>query len=183
MTGTGRYSAGAMILHWLTAIAVIANWQLAENADDDNGLIGVHAALGMTILALTLLRILWRLTHKAPSRAHLKWWERALASTVHTLFYVLLITMPLLGWIGFSAEGYRITLFGADLPLLRIGSGEAGEEIGEEALDLHESLGGLLLVLIALHVLGALKHTVFDRDGTLWKMLPFGRVRTDAPPQ
>jgi cytochrome b561 len=181
MTSSGRYSAGAMILHWAIAIAVIANWQIAEKAEhlpeaEAYDVMVWHFQIGMTILVLTVLRIVWRLTHpRPPLGTHLKPWERFLAKAVHALFYVLLIALPLLGWIAMSGYKYAVPMFGLfEWPVLPLGF---GEDTGHEILDVHASLGTAMLVLIALHVLGALKHTIFDRDDTLWKMLPFGRVR------
>lgn len=184
MTSTGRYSAGAMILHWAIAIAVIVNWRIAEKAEhlpeaERLDVMVWHFSIGMSILLLTLARIAWRLTHRRPPLgAHLKPWERKLAKTVHVLFYVLLIALPLLGWIAMSGYKYAVPMFGLfEWPVLPVGF---GEETGHEILEVHASLGTAMLVLVVLHVLGALKHTVIDRDGTLWKMLPFGRVRTDV---
>lgn len=181
MTRSGRYSAGAMILHWAIAIGVIANWQIAEKAEhlpeaERGAVMGWHFEVGMTILVLTVLRIVWRLTHpRPPLGAHLKPWERTLAHLVHALFYVLLIALPLLGWIAMAGYKYAIPMFNLfEWPVLPLGF---GEDTAHEILEVHANLGTLMLGLIVLHVLGALKHQFWDRDGELWKMLPFGRVR------
>ena len=103
-TTARRYSAGAMIFHWLIAILVIANWQIVERAHDFEGamrgtVMGYHKAVGITILVLTVGRLLWRSTHKVPPLpSDLAGWEKTLARTVHVIFYVLLIALPLTGF-------------------------------------------------------------------------------------
>jgi cytochrome b561 len=172
-----RYSKVAMLLHWLLFIGVIVNWRLAETAHElpkaeRGSLMDWHFTVGITILLLTLLRIVWRLVHRPPPLdPNLKPWERTLAHVTHFLFYVLLLALPLLGWIGISASGGTISFWGLfdwfALPL-------AGKEAGHEMLEIHETLGTAILWLIVLHAAGALKHTFWDKDGNLFRMLPFG---------
>ena len=178
-----RYSGLAMLLHWLIAIAVIVNWRLAEGAHEGPkeagaSLMATHKAIGMTILLLTVLRIAWRIAHKPPELAiHLAAWERILARTVHSVFYILLISLPLLGWIASSAFGKPIDMFGLfQIPALPIAHDPEG---GETAFDIHHLLGNVMVYLIGLHIFGALKHTFIDRDGDLFRMLPFGRVKAN----
>lgn len=172
-----RYSLGAMIFHWAIAIAVIWNWRIAENAHELEGpargaMMDDHKALGIIILVLTVGRILWRLTHKRPEmQRSLAAWEVALAKVVHALFYILLVSLPLLGWIGSSLYGSGIDMFGLfEWPALPV----AGAEQGKTVFEVHETLGKAMLLLIALHILGALKHQFIDRNGELYRMLPFG---------
>ncbi|MXO74736.1 cytochrome b [Altererythrobacter aerius] len=176
-----RYSGVAMLFHWVIAALVIMNWQIVERAGDLDGalrgtVMGYHKAWGIVILTLSLGRLAWRLTHRPPPFAStLKPWERALAKTVHTLFYVLLIGLPLGGWIANSYIGKPIDFFGLfTIPALPTGT---NPDLGGSIFDLHETGGKILLLLIVLHVAGALKHTLIDRDGTLWRMLPFGTPR------
>lgn len=178
-----RYSGVAMLLHWLIAVAVIVNWRLGEAAQEGPkeaaaGLMATHKAIGMTILALTLMRLAWRLVHPAIVRTQgLAPWERMLAKSVHVVFYVLLIGLPMLGWIASSSFGKSVDWFGVfQIPSLPVSQNKAA---GETLFDIHRTLGGAMIWLIALHVAGALKHTFIDRDGTLWRMLPFGRVGPD----
>lgn len=176
-----RYSGVAMLLHWAIAVLVIMNWQIAQRAEDFDGplrgeIMGYHKAWGMTILALTLARLAWRLVHRPPPyAATLKRWERALARTTHTVFYVLLIALPLGGWLATSLYGKPVDFFGLfTIPALPVG---ANKDLGEEIFDAHEAGAKFMLLLIVLHVAGALKHTIIDRDGNLWRMLPFGTPR------
>lgn len=176
-----RYSLGAILLHWAIAIAVIVNWRLASSAEGASkeqamALMGTHKALGITILALTVLRILWRITHKQPPMsATLKQWEVTLAKTVHAIFYILLIALPLLGWIANSSFGKGIDMFGLfTIPPLPVAN---DPKMGGSIYDLHKLLGTSMLFLIALHVLGALKHHFLDKNGAIYRMLPFGKVQ------
>jgi len=176
-----RYTTGAMVLHWLIAIAVIVNWRIAEAAEHAESplrgeIMANHKALGVTILILTLLRLAWRLTHKTPPFAStVKPWEAALARTVHIIFYVLLIGMPLAGWLGNSLYGQAVDVFGLfTLPALPVGE---DRDMGGQIFDIHAAAGTLMLALIVLHVVGALKHHLLDRDGNLYRMLPVGRPK------
>ncbi|MCP5397342.1 MAG: cytochrome b [Sphingomonadaceae bacterium] len=179
MNGQARYSTVAMILHWVIAIAVIVNWRLAENYEhategaDKFFWMSQHKALGITILVLTLLRLVWRFVKRPPDlAAHLAGWEKALAKVIHVIFYALLIGLPIGGWLASSYAGYPVDMWGLfELGSLPVGKDEAmSEAIG----DAHGTVGKIMLILIVVHVLGALKHTFIDKDGNLFRMLPFG---------
>lgn len=176
-----RYSKGAMAFHWIIAIAVIANWRIAEAADhaakaDAGAIWSYHKALGITILIFTLGRLAWRLTHKVPPLPNnYASWERILARGTHLLFYVLLIGLPLGGWLANSYFGNGVDMFGLfTWPALPVGE---AKETGRAIFDLHKTGGEIMIYLIALHILGALKHTFFDKDGGIFRMLPFGKVK------
>ena len=97
-----------------------------------------------------------------------------LARTVHVVFYVLLIGLPLGGWLANSLAGRSIEIFGLfTIPPLPVG--ENGDLAGR-IFDACAGRGRSLLALIGLHILGALKHTFFDRNGGIFRMLPFGRA-------
>ncbi len=176
-----RYSRVAMILHWLIALAIIANWLIAHIAEDlpkpqAEALMGTHMALGMTVLILTILRILWRIMHKppAPNPDHAKW-ERVLASVIHKLLYFLMIGLPLTGYllVQTGQGGWPINMFGIfDFPGLSVARDHDTHEVFE---GFHLVFGNVMLALFLLHVAGAWKHQLLDRDGTILRMLPFGR--------
>jgi len=128
------------------------------------------------ILLLTVLRLIWRLTSKQPAySADLARWERVAARIVHVAFYVLLVGLPLMGWVGSSMEGVAIDVFGLlTIPGLPL---PANRGLGHEILEVHGTLGEIMLYLIVLHVLGALKHHFVDRNGELYRMFPFGTPR------
>lgn len=174
-----RYSRGAIVLHWLIAVLIILNVVAAWISEDmpkaeAAQVMGNHKAIGLTILALTVLRIVWRLAHKPPPLVDtLKAWEAALSRVVHAGFYFLMLAMPLSGWAmssGFT-KGQGISLFGlTTVPALPVGYDKPTVGMFHE---IHELLGYLLIALFVLHVGGALKHLMIDKDGTLRRMVPW----------
>ncbi len=173
-----RYSKGAMLFHWVIAVAVIVNWRIAEAAEHAGSreaagaIMANHKALGILILLLTVARLAWRWSHPVPPLPGAGW-ERALARTVHVLFYVLLIGLPLGAWVASSYARRGFDVFGLiEWPLLPLAE---NREAAGAIFDLHATGGTVLLLLVVLHVLGALKHTFISRDGGLLRMLPFGR--------
>ncbi len=174
-----RYSRGAIALHWIIALMIMLNFVLAWVAEDlpdeqRYALIGNHKAVGITILLLTLLRIVWRLTHQAPPLVEtLKAWEAALSRVTHALFYVLMLAIPVAGWALSSAftKGKPISIFGLfDFPALPVGSDKPTVSMYGE---LHEIAATIMLVLLALHIGAALKHQFIDKDGTVRRMVPW----------
>ena len=178
---TNRYSAVTMLLHWAIAIGVIVQWRIAETAEhapeeEAGAIMANHFSLGVTILVLVLLRLAWRFVHRPPPlAAHLQPWERMLAKTTHTLFYILLIVMPAAGWVAMSSFARGVPVWGLfDLPPLPV---PENVERGMAIFELHSVAGTVLLGLVVIHVLGTLKHTLIDKDGNLFRMLPFGTPR------
>jgi len=170
-----------MLLHWLIAVGVIANWRIAESTEhaskaEAQEIMGNHMALGMIIFVLAILRLAWRHIHKPPPLSSgLKVWEVALAKTTHSLFYALLLALPILGWVAMSTYGGTISIFGwFNWPSLPLPQDKA---LAETIFEIHHTLGIGILLLMALHVLAVIKHTVIDRDGNIFRMLPFGRPK------
>lgn len=177
-----RYSAVAIWLHWTIALLLVANLALGLYHDDFDRAVTAwmmffHKAIGMTVLLLTLVRIAWRFVRRPPPfDPALKAWEAALARTIHAGFYVLLIAIPLSGWMLSSSSGRATDFFGlfeiAPLPVPR---GDDAHDLFEDA---HELLGKAMMVLIALHVAGALKHHFQGHRHIIGRMAPrFGRSR------
>lgn len=179
---TGKYSGIAMLLHWLMALGVIANWRIAEASEhaatqaDKSAIMGNHFAIGMALFLVVLVRILVRATGSPPPlSASLAPWERIVARTTHTLFYILLLVMPLAGWFAMSKYGLPIDVFGIfEVPPLPVGKDPDGAKAIFES---HALAGTILLVLVAVHILGTLKHTLIDKDGNIFRMLPFGQPK------
>lgn len=176
-----RYSRGAIAFHWTIAVLIMLNFAAAWVADDApkeaaRQIMGNHKAFGLLILLLSVLRIVWRLTHRPPPLADtLKTWEAAAAKVVHTLFYVLIVAIPLTGWAMASAfsGGEPIGFFGLfDIPGLPMAADKQTAGVFHEV---HELLATLTLALLALHIGGALKHQFIDRDATLGRMIPWLR--------
>ena len=173
-----RYSIGAMIFHWLIAVLVIVNWRIAESAEHLSGpekgaVFANHKALGMLILVLTLGRLAWRFTHPLPSLPNnYAPWERTLARATHVIFYVLLVGLPLGGWLASSLALRPVDFFGIfTIPMLPVGE---NKDLAGTIFDAHKTAGTIMIYLIGLHILGALKHTFIDKDLGIFRMLPFG---------
>jgi cytochrome b561 len=171
-----RYSTVSLALHWLIAALVVAQVLLIMAHDATEGpasreFVNIHKSVGLTILVLTLARIAWRIRNPAiPLPIDMPRWQKVLARTTHVLFYVVLLVMPLTGWLASSAAGRDIDWFGLfNWPLLPVGG---GREAAGGFMDVHRTVVKLLYVLIALHVLGALKHHFWDRDNVLHRMIP-----------
>lgn len=178
-TVSSRYSGVAIALHWIIALLIALNFAAAWYAEDlpkpeKIEVMANHKAFGLTILALTLVRIGWRLAHRPPPLSTaLKAWERTLAHVTHWAFYALMLLIPLTGWGMASGGGKPVSWFGLfDIPALPVAGNKALGGVFHEG---HELLATLMLALFALHVAGALKHHVLDRDDTLSRMLPFLR--------
>ena len=176
-----KYSPLAMILHWLIAILVIVNWRIAEAGEhaskaDREAIMGNHFAFGVIILVLAIAHIIVRYTMPRPKLAsHLKPWEAMLARVTHVLLGLLVILMPLMGWTAMSLYGQPIDVFGVfTLPALPL---SPDKDMAKSIFEAHATVGTILVILIFLHVAGSLKHTLFDRDGNLFRMLPFGKAK------
>ena len=186
-----RYGSVAKGFHWLTALLILTNIALGLLADylsPETQLalkaqfFTIHKTLGLTILAVATLRILWALTRRRPVHLHP---ERAaetfLADLVHWMLYVAILAIPLSGWIAHAAtEGFAPIWwpFSQNLPGL-----VENHVVAEVAATAHWLFIWILYVSLALHVAGALKHHVIDRDPTLRRMW-FGKTeggRPDAP--
>ncbi len=183
-----------MVLHWLVALLVIGNlvlvWTIGLLPDPlVRPAIDTHKSIGITVLGLALLRVLWRLSHPPPAlppaypRA-----ERLLAHGAHLVLYALILLLPLSGWIHDSAfkdaAAHPLRLFGL-LPWPRIAPIMALDPVTKEAVHarwfrIHGLLAYGLYALLALHLLGVLKHHLLDRDPVLQRMLPRRRPAKPA---
>jgi cytochrome b561 len=191
-----RYTKTAKVLHWLIAIAIfgmfalgwymselpkegpkqmaydlfdwgIYTWTLSEEASPRTFYFNLHKSIGITIFALVLIRIFWRLTHKAPAMlASYKAWETKLATGVHRLLYALMVALPLSGLVMAVASKYGVKWFGLDFI-----SGLDNTPLREAFKEVHEIIGVVILLIIIVHILGALKHKFIDKDETLDRML------------
>lgn len=179
-TGQTRYTALAIALHWLLALVIVGMFAVGVYMADlpfspqRLKLYNWHKWTGISFLALTVLRLLWRLTHRPPAlpeaitHAMPSWQMRAYHAT-HHLMYVLFFAVPLLGWAYSSAAGFPIVWFGQiALPDLL----PADKALAEWIKPLHKFSALALMGLAALHVAAALKHQWVDRDGLLLRMLP-----------
>lgn len=177
MTAWGRgerYSSVAIAFHWTIAALVIANIVIGIGHDGIPALrqlMGAHKAIGITVLALTAGRVIWRLLHRPPALpAGTPAWEKGTAHATHWTLYLLMIAMPLTGWMMVSGPGPQrpFLWFGLfDIPKLPVGANLA--DLGHEA---HGVLGWLMAALVVLHVAAALRHHLILRDTVLTRMAP-----------
>ncbi|KQT89892.1 cytochrome B [Methylobacterium sp. Leaf469] len=187
-----RYTVVAILLHWTSAFCVLALIGI--------GLVMTHAGLapmrqfqlyqwhksvGITVLALTTLRLAWRAFHRPPRHpVGMPAPARRAAGAVHGLLYLLLVGLPLTGWAIVSLSPFQIptVLYGLvpwpHLPLAAFLTDAAAAE--EVAKRVHACWAWLLTALLALHVAAALRHHLILRDDSLRRMLPAGRPPTSS---
>ena len=193
---TTSYTKTAKVLHWLIAIGIfgmfalgwfmselpkeapkqmaydlfnlgVYTWNLSEEISPRTFYFNLHKSVGVTIFALILIRILWRITHRPPALlASYKAWESKLASGAHHLLYLLMVALPLSGIIMATYSKYGIKWFGLELI-----KGLDNKDMRELFYEAHEIIGLIILLVIIVHIIGALKHKFIDKDDTLKRML------------
>lgn len=172
-----RYHPLSIALHWLMAFLLIGlcvmGWMLADLPFSPRKLqwYSWHKWAGVTAFLLVIVRLLWRWQHTPPPLdAHMDPLTMRLAHWGHAGLYVLMIVIPLSGWLMSSAKGFQTVWFGV-LPLPDV---IAPNEIYATVLtQLHVTFTTLLALLVAAHVAAALKHHWLDRDQTLRRMRPW----------
>jgi len=205
-----RYTPVAIALHWAIAVAIFAmipmGWWMSEAINEPGQqalayrVFQIHKSVGFLILALTALRLVWRLTHRTPGMpAEMKTWETFAARATHAAFYGLMLALPLTGWL-YVSTGWAVA---TDQPLAVatswfglftvphlpfIGEAAAGlrRAVAYQAMGAHGLMAWGAVVLIALHVGAALKHQFINRDGVLAHMIPVlkhGDGRTAPEPK
>ncbi len=178
-----RWGGVSITLHWLTALMiaglVVVGLLMQElgNSPTKIQIYGLHKSIGLTVLALTVLRLLWRLFAGVPEPvAGMPRWQRWASGATHGALYVVLLAMPLSGWLYNSASGFPLKWFGL-FKLPKLSGYDA--QVKAFALEAHETLFLVLVVIVGVHALAALKHHYFDRDRTLARMLPL--IKPPAP--
>jgi len=171
-----RYDAASRAIHWLTFLAVTAAFAIIWRTDWLPGfspqrvkMMNWHKWAGVTVLLLTVVRIGWRLYKPAPPPVAMPAWQRISSKALHGLLYLALLAQPLVGWMLSNASGYPIVWFRV-LPLPNLVSKD--KALAQTLAGAHELIGTAILVLLAVHVLAALKHHFVDKDDTLRRMLP-----------
>ena len=190
-----HYTKTAIILHWLIAIFIalmfvlgwymaelpkeapkqmaydlfdlgVYTWQAAEEISPRTFYFNLHKSLGLTVLALIILRILWRITHTPPvALSSYKAIEKKVATATHHSLYLLMLAVPLTGLTMAINSKYGVKWFGIDLI-----AGLDNKPVRDFFECTHEFVGIVLLVLIGIHLLGALKHKFIDKDDTMSRM-------------
>jgi cytochrome b561 len=190
-----RYTKTAIILHWLIAIFIalmfvlgwymaelpkeapkqmaydlfdlgVYTWQVAEEISPRTFYFNLHKSLGLTVLALIVLRILWRITHTPPAAlSSYKAIEKKVATATHHSLYLLMLIVPVTGLTMAINSKYGVKWFGIDVI-----AGLDNKPVRDFFECTHEFVGIVLLVLIGIHLLGALKHKFIDKDNTMSRM-------------
>ena len=170
-----KYNATSRALHWIIVALVIAQFAIAWTMPEVGrgtrpvGLIAWHLSIGTTILAVMLVRLVWRLTHPAPPPPDdLSPPLQLLSRTTHFVLYATLIGLPIGGWLNASARGWPVMLFGA-VPLPSLIA--KGSPLGLAAGDIHMAAATVLLILIGLHIAGSAYHAVILKDDTVKRMV------------
>ena len=204
-----RYTAVAIVLHWAIALAILLMLPLGfwmhlsvEAGNTGQGVFQafqLHKSIGLTILALSLVRLGWRLAHKPPPLpAGMPAWEAFAARATHWAFYFIIIAMPLSGWLYVSAQWSHESHQPLPVPthwfgLFRVPnlfdlasqSHEVRAQAADAAFTAHYLMAYTAIALFVLHVAAALKHHFINRDETLAHMLPGLKApnETEAPPK
>ncbi len=175
-----KYTAPAMTLHWLIAALIICGFSLGWVMTDIPGFPPFkrqyytwHKWIGVTVFALAILRVLWRVIHPAPPLpSTVAPWQRRTAYFTHILLYLFMLAIPLSGYLMSLASGKPVVYLNLiPLPPLI----EPNKALAPFFRTAHVYLNDLLLGLVALHVLAVLKHQFIDRNGLLTRMLPASR--------
>jgi len=168
-----EYGLIARFFHWAIAVLILGLLPMGlfmngmENTPFKLEIYALHKSFGLLVFFLGVARIVWRLVSPPPdhleSHQH---WEVTLASAAHFWLYVCVIGMPLSGWLMSSAAEFPVPFFGMQMPQLIDKNVELGQLFGQ----IHEVLAFTLLFILGLHVAGALKHHIIDKDETLQRM-------------
>lgn len=171
-----QYGSVTKFLHWFLIVTVILMLCIGFFYEDlpsramRGWLMWFHKSLGITILVAVVLMLFWRFCNPKPKwPENMPLWEQYLARITHTLLYLVIILMPIAGWTMSTAANKAPRFFGlfvARAPMVPI-----NKHLARTASHMHEILGWTIVVLLAIHVLGALKHHFIDKNNILKRML------------
>ena len=177
-----QWGSVAKFFHWVIALGILGNglfgllMDLARSPMQKINWLALHKSIGLTVLALMLLRLAWRWRDGRPREEPAPRWQQWAARATHALLYLLALALPLSGWWFNSVTGKPLQWFKLfNLP----GIAAKDDALRHFSHALHEYLFWFLVLVLVGHVGAALKHHVFDGDDVLRRMLPFGRPRDD----
>lgn len=176
------YTLTARALHWTTAVLLLILFGLGISMTrwvPDEEKIRVyswHEWVGVTVFALTAVRLWWRMTHAAPP-VDIPAWEKRVAAVVYAGIYLILLAQPVLGWLTSTAFGFPVVYLGL-IPLPAPVSED--RELAERLAEVHELLAFTLAGLFVIHLAGVLYHHLIRRDGILSRMLPSAALPPDG---
>jgi cytochrome b561 len=175
MTDRTQYDTTAKVLHWLVVALLSAQYLIGWLMPDihrgmkPGDAMTWHISVGIVILALIVVRLVWRLTHRVAPESSLEPWQRSAAEAMHWLMYVLVLLTTISGWLFASFRGWSISLFFlTPLPMLSSENPDALRAINHW----HQKFEWTLLILIGLHVLAAAVNLLFYRNRVMQRMLP-----------
>ncbi len=176
-----RYSNVAIAFHWLLAAMIVGSFCVGMYMSDlamsptRLKLFNWHKWAGITIMALSALRLLWRLTHRPPPDVPMSTWQRRAAHGAHLLLYALFFLVPLAGWAYSSAAGFPVVVFGV-IPLPDFVP--VDKALAEVLKSRHHMLAFALGFVVLIHIGAAVKHHYMDGDGLLLRMWPGTKSNT-----
>jgi cytochrome b561 len=175
MQARTSYTRFAVAMHWIVAAFVFVQyplgWLMQQIPKQPPGqraeVFNVHKSIGLTILALMLVRLGWRLAHRPPELPPMAAWQARAAKATHALLYAVLIAMPLAGYLGSVFSGYPVRYFGIVLPSWAA----KNQELKDLMSTVHLTLAYTLAAVFAVHMAGVVKHVVIDDDGLMRRMM------------
>jgi cytochrome b561 len=177
MSQTDNYTRTAIGLHWLIAIAIVATFGVGFYMHDlpltpeKLKIYSWHKWAGVTIFMVVWFRLIWRFIHRPPGPpVGMPAWQHVVAELAHRFIYILMIAIPVSGWLMSSAKGFQTVYFGV-LPLADLLTKD--KELGSLLAVVHTMLNFTLIGLVMGHAGAAIKHHFIDRDDVLIRMLPF----------
>ena len=169
-----HYGMVAQVLHWTIFVLIASQFVSAQLVDvfprgsaERATVIDLHESLGLAVLALVLVRLSWRTVNPALP-GHGPVWQQRAARAAHAGLYLLMLVVPIAGYVVAAGRGHELALFGFALPPLL----EADRSLARTARGIHEVLAWSLAGLVAVHAAAAVWHHVVARDTTLRRMLP-----------
>lgn len=175
-----RYTKTAMSLHWLSALLIISAFVMGLVMTSIPGFspaklryFSWHKWLGVTVFALAVLRVLWRIFHKPPPHpAHMPAWQNQAAQATHALLYMLIFAVPVSGYLYTLSAGVPVVYLGVWPMPVFMAPDPALKPLLREV---HFWLDMTMAALVVTHIGAALKHHLIDRDDVLKRMLPFSK--------
>jgi cytochrome b561 len=168
-----RYTRTARWLHWTLAALIITllalGWYMmtVEHEPGADSLFNLHKSLGLAVLVLVALRIVWRFGHPvAPLPDYVPAWQKKLATVTEWALYLCMAAMPLTGYLGASHQKRAPMFFGLPTPVWT----RPNHDVAEQFFGIHSLIAWPLVALIVLHVAGALKHVLIDKDKVFTRM-------------
>lgn len=185
-----KLSPVTIILHWSVGIGIMGlvgmGIYMTENQLYE--LYPVHKSLGLLLVMIALTRFIWRLINKFPTPAgQYTKIEHVLAKSVHCLLLICTLVIPLSGITMSIASGYGVSFFQMELISANLSTTNPTEIVATNhilastAAAVHSIASYFLMILLALHILGALKHHMFDKDNTLKRMLGISSNSVNRP--